>query len=249
VSGRDRRSPYAGSTERARAAFTLIELLVVIAIIAIIAAILFPVFASAREKARQTSCLSNLKQIGLGALMYAQDYDERMIGTELGEEPEYFWGDMIQPYAKNRQILTCPSESNKVQFSDPVAGFPDGISVEWSYHYAVNDVKDAQGNGIGAAFQPLAAFTLPAETLFIVDGWPAASEPDENDTPERHEIRWVLGSRDAVHNAGDDGNPRHQSGFNFVACDGHAKWRRREKKADGTFAGGTRDEEWLAARP
>jgi len=95
-----------------RQGFTLIELLVVIAIIAILAAILFPVFAKAREKARQSSCTSNLKQITLAALQYAQDYDEKMV-------PHYVitagWGavyrpyDLLQPYVKSTQVWYCPS--------------------------------------------------------------------------------------------------------------------------------------------
>lgn len=108
--------------------FTLIELLVVIAIIAILAAILFPVFAQARESARKTSCLSNLKQIGLGANMYTQDYDERLLpswlclnGTDVtaggcnndlpqpGEGRKWTWETLVQPYVKNRQFLYCPS--------------------------------------------------------------------------------------------------------------------------------------------
>ena len=113
-----------------RRGFTLIELLVVIAIIAILAAILFPVFARAREKARQTSCLSNMKQLGLGMLMYAQDYDETFTRMGHGNQPtpvvpgdNYFnynsgssylyfyrsWASNIYPYIKNVQIFICPS--------------------------------------------------------------------------------------------------------------------------------------------
>src|SRR5579871_4466808 len=102
---------------RARFGFTLIELLVVIAIIAILAAILFPVFAAAREKARQTACLSNLKQVGLAAQMYAQDYDENFVHTELGgdvsDANERYWGDMLQPYLTSWQVLVCPSAAGK----------------------------------------------------------------------------------------------------------------------------------------
>jgi prepilin-type N-terminal cleavage/methylation domain-containing protein/prepilin-type processing-associated H-X9-DG protein len=94
-----------------RRGFTLIELLVVIAIIAILAAILFPVFARAREKARQTSCLSNLKEIGLSALMYAQDYDERWVRYRYPNP--YFWPDKLQAYIKNTQILRCPSRTQR----------------------------------------------------------------------------------------------------------------------------------------
>lgn len=110
--------------------FTLIELLVVITIIAILAAILFPVFAQAREKARQTACLSNCKQMGTAAMMYAQDYDEILPETgwqgpcsPAGEPPQtatdnFFSGVFafplaIQPYTKNLALLTCPSDPDK----------------------------------------------------------------------------------------------------------------------------------------
>ncbi len=103
--------------------FTLIELLVVIAIIAILAAILFPVFAQAREAARKTSCLSNTKQMGVGIMMYTQDYDETYSpGYYYGDPTQtsnldasgiYQWSGLIQPYVKNEQIFVCPSDKVK----------------------------------------------------------------------------------------------------------------------------------------
>src|SRR2546428_12391240 len=93
--------------------FTLIELLVVIAIIAILAAILFPVFARARENARRSSCQSNLKQIGLGIMQYAQDYDERMISSRMSlnnaDNEGGNWVVMLQPYVKSYQLFACTS--------------------------------------------------------------------------------------------------------------------------------------------
>src|SRR5919108_973651 len=98
-----------------RTGFTLIELLVVIAIIAILAAILFPVFAQAREKARESACLSNVKQLGLALQIYAQDYDETLpnhaadTDNFLAPKAPANWAKALSPYAKNTQIFSCPS--------------------------------------------------------------------------------------------------------------------------------------------
>jgi prepilin-type N-terminal cleavage/methylation domain-containing protein/prepilin-type processing-associated H-X9-DG protein len=228
-----------------RRAFTLIELLVVVAIIAILAAILFPVFAQAKEAAKKTSCLSNARQVGLANLIYANDYDDHNVGTDLGDDPEYFWGDMLAPYIKNRDMLSCPSSDTKLKISGPLPGWPNGVTVEWSYNYAINDIHDANGIGIGAAFATSIAY--PAETVFVVDSMPASSEPSDGE--ERFEIVWVPGFRDAATQPLHDGFPRHQgkTTFNLVFCDGHSKNRKRELR-NGVFVGGTRDEEWLAQR-
>ena len=94
-----------------RKAFTLIELLVVIAIIAILAAILFPVFARARENARLSSCKTKLKQIGLGIAQYTQDYDEKLPGRVTVTAPTRSWRVLIQPYVKSTQLFACPSNT------------------------------------------------------------------------------------------------------------------------------------------
>jgi prepilin-type N-terminal cleavage/methylation domain-containing protein/prepilin-type processing-associated H-X9-DG protein len=113
-------SPMASRTAD-RSGFTLIELLVVIAIIAILAAILFPVFARAREQARRSSCLSNLKQLGLAAMMYGQDYDEQLpVGVTQGN-PLWDVVNALMPYVKNRAIFYCPSISVLVPYDPTLA--------------------------------------------------------------------------------------------------------------------------------
>ena len=111
-----KRKPSVGQThhfllKKERKGFTLIELLVVVAIIGILAALLFPVFARARENARRTSCLSNLKQLGLGLMQYTQDYDEAFPLVSF-PTPADSWTNSMQAYLKSRQILRCPSDSS-----------------------------------------------------------------------------------------------------------------------------------------
>jgi len=106
-----------------RSGFTLIELLVVIAIIAILAAILFPVFAQAREKARTTTCVSNLKQLGLALQMYAGDYDGTYPQTTYEVSPlKIHWSFVVQPYVKNVGVFVCPSDTTPVTPQTPCTG-------------------------------------------------------------------------------------------------------------------------------
>ncbi len=133
---------------RTRKGFTLIELLVVIAIIAILAAILFPVFARAREKARQSSCLSNVKQLTLGNMMYAQDYDEVTVIFSQGPSggnPQ--WHYLIEPYLKNTQIFLCPSQNPTTAWY--------GRMISYGIH---------RSTGVA-----LARIERPAETLALAD--------------------------------------------------------------------------------
>ncbi len=120
-----------------RAGFTLIELLVVIAIIAILAAILFPVFAQAREKARQTSCLSNMKQISLGIMQYTQDYDETYpFGANKEWWAEVTWVQIVDPYLKSLAVLRCPSDSSDALRPD-LATLPNWVGAG-QISYAAN---------------------------------------------------------------------------------------------------------------
>ncbi len=143
-----------------RIAFTLIELLVVIAIIAILAAILFPVFAKAREKARQSSCSSNEKQMALALMQYAQDYDETLppyYDFTLGR----YWQQMTDPYVKSQQVLWCPSSTSKNFTTDNYGG---------NYNYVLSD----WGPGEGGAWPPkrgdtLAYQTRPAEQVLFCE--------------------------------------------------------------------------------
>ncbi len=181
---------------RAKRGFTLIELLVVIAIIAILAAILFPVFAKAREKARQTSCLSNVKQLGLALLQYVGDYDEkfpgRYVATVYPDSYGKVWYSAIEPYIKNAQCLRCPSYATQT---------PCG------YGYNAATVAAASNLGPGAA---LADVKNPAELVAIID---------TNYSPTAYVpvgYSWTAYQPLYVN--------QHNEGVNAVMVDGHAKW-------------------------
>jgi len=132
-----------------RQGFTLIELLVVIAIIAILAAILFPVFAKVREKARQTACASNMKQIDLALLEYVQDYNETYpsLGNNGGPQGFIGWSMMLQPYIKNYNIFTCPSNKNTNTYFNSSSGT--------SPAYPANGVVNDYGANYTYAQSPL----------------------------------------------------------------------------------------------
>lgn len=154
--------------------FTLIELLVVIAIIAILAAILFPVFSKAREKARQAACISNLKQLGLAAKMYTNDWDETfpMSVYFTGANTVTFYHE-LDPYIKNRQIYQCPSKPKAlyvpaIPFPNPLPG-PNYVS--YMFNYAV--FEDGPNNPLTGADDPpvrLPEIKYPAHTVMCYDG-------------------------------------------------------------------------------
>ncbi|MCW3098802.1 MAG: prepilin-type N-terminal cleavage/methylation domain [Chthonomonadaceae bacterium] len=223
-----------------RRGFTLIELLVVIAIIAILAAILFPVFAKAREKGRQTSCTSNVKQILLGWSMYVQDYDERIVpyafpianGTCDGSSCGYpsVWNLSLQPYIKNTQVLKCPSDSHDLSYT---------------YNAELPRTTGSGGN------RPLGGIQLPAQSpvfidamgianpagasqslAFFIDGGNFTLSGRRLNTPTNLLALpgWTSSSAGGCPNSGSveaRPNPnRHTDGAVYGMADGHVKWFR-----------------------
>jgi prepilin-type N-terminal cleavage/methylation domain-containing protein/prepilin-type processing-associated H-X9-DG protein len=215
--------------------FTLIELLVVIAIIAILAAILFPVFARARENARRASCQSNLKQIALGFAQYTQDYDEKLplwfadldgvtpspnafnSTTTLAGQPgqDQGWAELLQPYLKSKQIFQCPSETT--------APGADGSNVNYTDYMFNGDIAGNYGVAGGLS---LAAIEFPTKTVLNADA------------PSQHSAS-IFGNNwawQATPPGTNDYYHRHLDGANISFVDGHVKWLKPEAvKARNTF--------------
>jgi len=203
-----------------RKGFTLIELLVVIAIIAILAAILFPVFARAREKARQASCQSNVKQLALGILMYASDYDEllpyccvptaRAFSQNMDRLPwwrpanvavtDIRYKGLVEPYIKNRELWGCPSSRRGVD----------------SY---ATPRQLLEGSG-GCRGQMPSNILYPAQHILLGDGVGSRGYCGPN-RPTNCAGRWGRGDGSQGH---FDGYRLHNDGTNMAFVDGHAKW-------------------------
>lgn len=156
-----------------RTAFTLIELLVVIVIIALLAAILFPVFARAREKARAASCQSNLKQLGLGFHMYAQDYDEKLPVTWIGNPNDFGaggsgWAGLLFPYIKSSQVFTCPDDETKQTVNGTMSVGGGNTAVSYGYNATIGAMNYGGANAYSIA-GVTSSLNAPASTIELVE--------------------------------------------------------------------------------
>jgi prepilin-type N-terminal cleavage/methylation domain-containing protein/prepilin-type processing-associated H-X9-DG protein len=236
------------SAGSARRGFTLIELLVVIAIIAILAAILFPVFAQAREKARGAACLSNVKQLGLAIQMYVQDYDETLpnhaadTANFLDVKAPANWLKAIAPYTKNTQIFYCPSAplEPRLKTSAPPLNSYQGNAV----------LLSIQGTALARIPNP-ADIILAQENFFnwnIVWNRPAQVRLNPPAFQYWHlvDCRAQFAGPPPLPGSGcaEQYNSRHFDGGNIVFADGHAKFRKFRSVRSGDF-GLTPDEPWV----
>ncbi|HEY3330588.1 MAG TPA: DUF1559 domain-containing protein [Capsulimonadaceae bacterium] len=226
---------YASS--RSIVGFTLIELLVVIAIIAILAAILFPVFATAREKARQTSCASNLKQLGIGFVQYSQDYDELMPTKYTGAPTAVNWACVMYPYIKSTGTYACPDDVSTI--SNPALN-------RCSYCYNDN-LEYSYGTVICTNIAKMSAPALTVALVEVDGGGMLTSGNDYSPHGDGYNQAssalgyrtGLLGGRPFYTNvpASEDISPRHTDGSNFLACDGHVKWLKGTQVSGGQGAG------------
>ncbi len=232
-------------------AFTLIELLVVIAIIAILASILFPVFAKAREKARQISCLSNLRQLGLGFAQYVQDYDEKYPSIG-GVDPNWEtdtnynqagWGNQIYPYVKSVNVYACPDDS---MINQPQKFYktPQEISYNMNYFVYIYDYGQGIDNFTGAS---LAEFNAPSSTFLLYE-IQDISDPQytgNSGDPSAYPITIQNASGGTSGDYGwlpnrHDSTPEYSS--NYLAADGHAKYLRASSVSFGTGTPGNNND-------
>ncbi len=212
--------------------FTLIELLVVVAIIAILAAILFPVFGRARENARRTACLSNVKQIGLGLMQYAQDYDETFPARSISVGGSAVsWRQVIQPYLKSTQVAACPSNKrNEMQADAANANYP---RINASYSGNVLPTPDVQPTCSSEGFfcrenrrgRPVAAIETPTLLISVVESTRPSSDFDVTGGGATGQFGPLPTSNGcATYQAGASCLfAGHLGTTNFLFADGHAK--------------------------
>jgi len=210
--------------------FTLIELLVVIAIIAILAAILFPVFARARENARRASCQSNLKQIALGVFQYTQDYDEKypkvIVNGGAGSPPDgstssptnpYGWADALQPYLKSTQIFQCPSETGApvAASSGAFSGQIDPTAIQYTDYWFNSQMSSVSQASIDSvSLTVMNGDGTGDRSYYWYDGCNANGGATYS--PCDTTISYVQGLGSA--------HGRHLDGGNVAFADGHVKW-------------------------
>ena len=208
---------YFRHTRRTKRGFTLIELLVVIAIIAILAAILFPVFARARENARRASCQSNLKQIGLGIMQYTQDYDERLVPSRNNavNNTTTPWHWLIQPYVKSTQLFACPSNTTTANVVN--TGNAPMSPIRESYVSNAGQQDNTNGpNGTRPMAdnnsQSLAALDSVATTILV---------SENNRTNDIDDKLYDAGR--LLNGTGISGMTNHLGTTSFLFADGHVK--------------------------